>query len=89
MEGKRLKPICYGPFIILENIGENVFKLDLSSYMQIYYVVNVDSLSFYEPLLIEDQGEQVQIPSIEYFSSEYLDEIQQGTILDRRTRTSK
>ena len=57
--------------------------------MQIYSVVNVENLRLYEPPLIEDQGEKVQIPSIEDFSLEYLDELQQDTILDRRTRTSK
>ena len=74
-EGKKLKPICYGPFQILENIGNNAFKLDLPSYMQIYFVVNVENLRLYEPTLIEDQGESVQIPSIEYFSLEFLDEL--------------
>ena len=39
--------------------------------------------------MIEDQGESVQIPSIKYFSLEFLDELQQHTILDRRTRSSK
>ena len=39
--------------------------------------------------MIEDHGEQVPIPSTEDFSPEYLDELQQDTILDRRTRTSK
>jgi len=43
----------------------------------------------YEPPLIEYQGENIQIPSIEDFSPEFLDELQQDTILDRRTMTSK
>lgn len=34
-EGKKLKPIHYGPFKILENIGNNAFKLDFPPYMQI------------------------------------------------------
>ena len=33
-EGKKLKPIRYGPFKILEKIGNNDFKLDFPSYMQ-------------------------------------------------------
>lgn len=60
-EGKNLKPIFYGPFNILEKVGNNAFKLDLPSYMQIYSVVNVENLILYEPILIEDQGENVQI----------------------------
>ena len=58
-EGKKLKPIHYGPFKIIENIGTNAFKLDLPPYMQIYYVVNVENLRLFEPLLIDDQGENV------------------------------
>jgi len=39
-EGKKLKPIRYGPFKILEKIGENAFCLDFPTYMHIYSVVN-------------------------------------------------
>ena len=55
-EGKKLKPIRYGPFKILEKIGNNAFKLDFPSYTQIYTVVNFENLILYEPPLIEDQG---------------------------------
>ena len=61
-EGKKLKPIRYGPFKILEKIGNNAFRLDLPPYMQMYAVVNVENLKLYEPPLIDDQGEHVQIP---------------------------
>ena len=88
-EGKNLKPIRYGPFKILEKIGNNAFKLDFPPYMKIYYIVNVENLILLEPPLIDDQGEHVQLPSIYDFSPEYLDEIQQDLILDRRTRTSR
>jgi hypothetical protein len=35
-EGKKLKPIRYGPFKILDKIGTNAFRLELPPYMQIY-----------------------------------------------------
>ena len=58
--------------------------------MQIYSsVVNVKNLRLFEPPLIDDQGEHVQLPSIDDFSLEYLDELQQDLIFDKRTRTSK
>lgn len=88
-EGKSLKPIRYGAFIIMEKIGDNAFRLDFPSYMQIYVVVNVEKLRLYEPPLVEYQGDNIQIPSIEYFSLEYIDEVQQETIPDRRTRSPK
>jgi len=53
-EGKKLKPIRYGPFKILEKIGSNAFRLDLPPYMQIYSIGNVENLRLYEPPLIED-----------------------------------
>ena len=67
-EGKKLKPIRYGPFKIIKQVGNNAFQLDLPSYMQMYSIVNVENLHLYEPPLINDQGSDVQLPSIEYFS---------------------
>ena len=88
-EGKNLKPICYGAFKIIKNVGSYAFQLDLSSYMQMYSFVNVENLCLYEPPLINDQGSDVQLPSIEYFSPKFLDELKEDTILDKRTRASK
>jgi len=56
-EGKKLKPIRYGPFRILEKVGENAFRLDLPTYMHIYSDVNVDCLRLFEPSMIEDPEE--------------------------------
>ena len=56
-EGKKLKPVRYGPFKILEKIGENAFGLDLPAYMHIYSVINEESLRLFEPSLIEDPKE--------------------------------
>jgi hypothetical protein len=39
--------------------------------------------------MIMDQDEEVSIPSVDEFSPEYLDELQEDTILDRRARTSR
>ena len=57
--------------------------------MQIYYVVYVENLRLFESPLIDDQRDNVQFPSIDYFSPEYLDELQQDLIIDRRIRTSR
>ena len=86
-EGKKLKLIRYGPFKILEKIGVNAFHLDLLAYMHIYSVVNVDSLRLFEPSLIEDPKEQSQLPSVGDLLPEYLNELQEDTILDRKIRT--
>ena len=74
-ECKNPKPIRYGPFKILDKIGTNDFRLELPPYMQIYSVVNVEKLRLYEPPMIEDQGENVHIPTIEDFAPEYMNEL--------------
>jgi hypothetical protein len=38
--------------------------------------------------MIMDRDEEVSIPSIDEFAPEYLDELREDIILDRRTRTS-
>lgn len=88
-EGKKLKPIRYGPFRILEKIGENSFRLDLPVYMHIYSVINADCLRLFEPLMIEDPEEQSQFPSVDYLLPEYLNELQEDTVLDRKVRTMR
>jgi hypothetical protein len=88
-EGKNIRPIRYGPFNILENIGTNSFCLDLPTYMQMYSMVNVKNLKFYEPPMNTDDDESIQVPTVDDFPPEYLDELQEDFILDRRIRTSQ
>ena len=57
--------------------------------METYFVVNVENLRLFEPPLIDDQGENFELPSIDDFLPEYIDEIQQDLKLDRRIRTSR
>jgi hypothetical protein len=88
-EAKKFKPIINGPFTILGKIGTNSFLLDLSSYMQIYSVVNIKNLKLYEPPKIMNQRESVSVPSVDKFAPEYLDELKADIFPDRRTRTSR
>ena len=54
-----------------------------------YSIVNVENLRLYEPPLIADYESDIQLPSIEDFSLEFLDELKEDAILDRRTHTSR
>ena len=45
-----------------------------------YSIVNVENLKLYEPLMIVDQDVQVQVPSINEFALEYLNELQEDVI---------
>ena len=55
-EGRKLKTIRYGPFTILDKVGNNDFRLEFPPYMQLYSVVNVENLKPYETPMIVDQG---------------------------------
>ena len=57
--------------------------------MHIYSVVNAENLRLYEPSLIEDPEEQSQLPSIDELLPEYLNELQEDTILDMKVRTMR
>jgi len=85
-EGKKLKPIRYRPFKILEKIGENAFCLYLPAYMHIYSIVNANSLRLFEPSLTKDSKEQSQLPSIDDLLPEYPNELQEDTVQDRKVR---
>ena len=88
-EGKKIKPIRYGPFEILEKIGTNAFHLNLPPYMQIYSVINVENLKLYEPPMIMDEEINIQIPSVHDMAPEYMNELQDDVILDKNVRTSQ
>jgi hypothetical protein len=88
-EGRKLKPIRYGPFTILDKVGNNVFRLELPSYMQMYSVDNVENLKLYEPPMIIDQDVQVQVPYVDEFAPKYLNELQEDVILDKKVRSSR
>ena len=54
-----------------------------------YSVVYVEKLRLYKPILIDDQVSDVQLPSIEYSSPKFLDELKEDTVLDMRKRAPK
>ena len=57
--------------------------------MHIYLVINADYLILFEPSLIEDPEEQSQLPSIDDLLPEYLNELQEDTVIDRKMRTMR
>jgi len=57
--------------------------------MKIYSVANAEKLRLYEPSLSEDPEEQSQFPSIGDLLPEYLNELQEDTVLDRKVRTTR
>jgi hypothetical protein len=50
----KIKPILYGPYTVLQRIGDNSYHLEFPSQLGIHDVVNVNSLEHYEPPFLED-----------------------------------
>jgi len=87
-KGKKLKPLRYGPFKIIDQVGDNDFRLDLPPYMQIYSVVNVENLKLYEPALVaEDTG--VILPSVEDLAPEHMNVLAEDAVLEKKKRSSR
>jgi hypothetical protein len=51
------------------------FFLDVPTYMEMYSFVNVENLNLYEPPMIMDEDESIQVPPVDDFSPKYLDEL--------------
>jgi len=83
---KKLKPIKYGPFDILEQVSENAFRLNLPKYMNIYLVVNVEHLKLNEPyILTKDELDSDHIlPSIDELAPNTMDELKEDSILQKK-----
>ena len=50
---KKLKPLRYGPYSILKQIGENTFHLDIPACLGLHPFFNVDLLQTYHAPLLE------------------------------------
>jgi hypothetical protein len=49
----KLKPLRYGPYAIIQQIGDNAFRSDISSHLGIHDVINTDLLKLYEDSTLE------------------------------------
>ncbi|GJR07842.1 retrotransposon protein, putative, ty1-copia subclass [Tanacetum coccineum] len=86
-EGKKLKPIRYGPFRILEKIGENAYKLELPALMELYFVVNIDKLQLFEPSMLDDEpGES--LPSVDDLVTGQDAVLEEDTIVEQKTSST-
>ena len=61
---RKIKPLRYGPYLITEKLGANVFLLDLPSYMGLHPMFNVDKLKLFEPSLLDEIEEVQRHPDI-------------------------
>jgi hypothetical protein len=56
--GKKIKALWYGPFEVLDKVGDNPYRLNVPPYMHIYLVVNVETMKLYEPFMLDKETEE-------------------------------
>jgi hypothetical protein len=72
----------------LEKVGDNSYILSLPPYICIYSVVNVENLKLYEPSMLDKEEEQV-LPTIEDLTPYSQEELEEDTILQKKSRTTR
>lgn len=82
----KLMPLRYGPYTILDKIGENAYHLDLPPQLGIHDVINVNQLKLFEPPLLE---EPVTITHPVDNISDFQLPVAKDTILDTKTRSTR
>ncbi|KAK1377226.1 hypothetical protein POM88_033419 [Heracleum sosnowskyi] len=89
-EGKKLKPLRYGPFRILDQIGDNAFKLDLPPYLGMYLVINVEYLKLFEPPLLDDaEDDKVVLPMVDDLWFDREEPLKTDCILERKMTSTQ
>ncbi|KAH9288500.1 hypothetical protein KI387_032617 [Taxus chinensis] len=88
-KAKKLKSLRYGPFEILEQVGKNAFRLDLSPYMRMYLVLNVENLHLFEPSMLDQEEEGLLLLSIKALAPDSQLELEEDVVLQPKERTTQ
>jgi len=85
---KKLKPIRYEPFKVVEQVSEKTFKLNLPTYMNIYSIMNVEHLKMYEPSMLtkDEAGSDPILLSLNELAPNTIDELKEDSILQNKVR---
>jgi hypothetical protein len=62
---KKIKALRYGPFEVLEKVGDNAYKLNLPPYIHIYSIVNVENLKLYELSMLDQETNEQVLSTVE------------------------
>jgi len=83
---KKLKPIRYLKFEIMDQVGENDFKFNLLTYIYIYSIMNMGHLKLYEPSMLtkDEVGSNHILPSLNDLDSNTMDELKEDSILQKK-----
>jgi hypothetical protein len=85
---KKLKPLRYGPFEIIEQVNENAFRLKLPPYMQINSVVNVENLKLFKPSMLDEEEEHQVLPTIEDLAPHGIEELKEDIVLQHKEQNN-
>lgn len=72
--------IRYGLFTISGKDGDNAFRLNLTPYIQIYFIMNIENFKLYELALVaEDEG--IMLPLVEDLAPKHMSILLKDAVL--------
>jgi len=82
----KMHPLRYGPYKILERIGDNAYRHKLPPQLGIHDVLNVNNLKPFEPPLLE---EEVQVHHPMDVIQDFQPPLRENTILEQHTQHTR
>ena len=84
---RKIKPLRYGPYLIIEQLGANAFLLDLPPYMGLHPVFNVDKLKLFEPPLLDEIEEVQRHPDVVIL--DFASPLDEDRIFEQQTKKTR
>jgi hypothetical protein len=85
---RKLRPLCYGPYIVTKAVGDNSFELNIPPFLGLHLVFNVDLLHPYFPPLL-DTSEVVEQLTPMKLNLDYIQQASNDQIVDRQIKGTR
>jgi len=86
---KKIKALRYGPFEELEKVGDIAYRLNVPSYMHIYWIVTVENLKHYEASMLDQGTDEQVLPIMEHLEQEAQAELTKDIVLHKEAKTTR
>jgi hypothetical protein len=82
---RKLCPLCYGPYTITKDVGDNAFELNTPLFLGLHPVFNVDLLRPYFPPLLDTSKIAEQLTPTE-LNPDYMEQESTDKIVDTQVK---
>jgi hypothetical protein len=85
---RKLRPLCYGPYTIIEVLGDNAFELNLPPFHGLHPLFNVDLLRPYFPPLLDTSEIAEQLTPTE-INPDNMEQASTDPIMDTQVKGTR